>query len=30
MFFDDEEYHDPMMYRQPTGMYGMAPPPPNP
>lgn len=33
MFYDDEEYHDNLMYNQrmpPTGMYGMAPPPPNP
>jgi len=33
MFYDDEEYHDNMMYNrglQPTGMYGMPPPPPNP
>lgn len=33
MFYDDEEYHDNNMYNrgmQPTGMYGMPPPPPNP
>jgi hypothetical protein len=35
MFYDDEEYHENMMYGRnaygpPTGMYGMPPPPPNP